>query len=219
MTGAGTAWGYVLAAADVVIALGISAHIALNKRDDRAAVTWLTLVWFSPFVGAALYWMFGVNRIARRAIKLRGPRPAIETGATLGDAILGGLAGPAFLAYEANLIERFRQAPASSGNLVCPLRAGDVAFPDMLRAIEEAKSSVALATYIFNDDVIGRRFVEALCDAQGRGVQVRVLIDGVGALYSFPPIIWRLRRRGVRTERFLASLLPWRMTYLNLRNH
>ncbi|MSO73821.1 MAG: hypothetical protein EXQ99_01530 [Alphaproteobacteria bacterium] len=55
MIEAGSAFGYGLVAIDVVIALGVSAHIALNKRDDRAAVTWLMLVWLSPFVGAALY--------------------------------------------------------------------------------------------------------------------------------------------------------------------
>ena len=46
-----------------------------------------------------------------------------------------------------------------------------------------------------------------------------MLIDGIGALYSIPPVAWRMRRRGVRVERFLTSLIPWRMPYLNLRSH
>ena len=46
-----------------------------------------------------------------------------------------------------------------------------------------------------------------------RGVKVRVLVDGVGALYSLPSVVWRLRRGKVPVERFLYSLAPWRMPY------
>jgi cardiolipin synthase len=121
--------------------------------------------------------------------------------------------------YQANLIRRFHQAPFSAGNRVRLLRLGDAAYPEMLAAIGGAEKSIALSTYIFNDDPLGRRFVEALAAARARGVEVRVLIDGIGALYSIPPVAWRLRRRGVRVERFLTSLIPWRMPYLNLRSH
>jgi len=48
---------------------------------------------------------------------------------------------------------------------------------------------------------------------------VRVLIDGAGQYYTFPPIGLRLRRCGVPYRLFIHSLLPWRMPYLNLRNH
>lgn len=46
-----------------------------------------------------------------------------------------------------------------------------------------------------------------------------MLIDGIGALYSLPTAIGLLRSQGVKTARFLTSILPWRMPYLNLRNH
>jgi cardiolipin synthase len=48
---------------------------------------------------------------------------------------------------------------------------------------------------------------------------VRVLIDGVGQRYSRPPMPRILRRRGVPTAVFLASLVPVKSQYLNLRNH
>ncbi|MGD9537605.1 MAG: phosphatidylserine/phosphatidylglycerophosphate/cardiolipin synthase family protein [Alphaproteobacteria bacterium] len=221
MSGAGPAWWpYLATALDVAVALGTSAHIALHKRDGRSAVAWLAAVWFWPFFGAAVYWMIGVNRIARRAVKLRGPQRFREEGEpTILGAYPGELADAPFLVYQANLIRRFHQAPFSVGNRVRPLRLGDAAYPEMLAAIGAAERSVALASYIFNDDALGRRFVEALAAARARGVEVRVLIDGIGALYSIPPVAWRLRGRGVRVERFLAPLIAWRMPYLNLRSH
>jgi cardiolipin synthase len=62
-------------------------------------------------------------------------------------------------------------------------------------------------------------FVDALHRAVRRGVDVRVLIDGVGVLYSLPSIHSRLRERSIRFGLFMHSLWPWRMPYLNLRNH
>jgi cardiolipin synthase len=89
----------------------------------------------------------------------------------------------------------------------------------MLEAIESARTSIGLATYIFDLDRVGRDFVEALGRAVGRGVQVRTLIDGVGAAYSKPRASVALEERGVHVAQFGRGLVPWRMPYLNLRNH
>ena len=53
----------------------------------------------------------------------------------------------------------------------------------MLAAIEAAEKSVGLMSYIFRADKAGEAFHQALIQAQRRGVQVRVLIDGVGGGY------------------------------------
>ena len=62
----------------------------------------------------------------------------------------------------------------------------------MLAAIADARRSVALSTYIFDNDQTGKSFAEALEAAVSRGVHVRVLIDDVGARYSFPSIVRRI---------------------------
>lgn len=54
-------------------------------------------------------------------------------------------------------------------------------FRDVLSAIAMAKSEVLVESYIFNLDPIGLRVIAALKEAQGRGVQVKVLVDGVGS--------------------------------------
>jgi cardiolipin synthase A/B len=46
-----------------------------------------------------------------------------------------------------------------------------------------------------------------------------VLIDGVGARYSHPPIVGELRKRKVPVARFLPVLAPVPTVYFNLRNH
>ena len=99
------------------------------------------------------------------------------------------------------------------------LKDGEGAYPQMLAAIGAAKSSIAMASYIFREDEAGQAFAEALIAAHARGVEVRVLLDGVGTGYLTAPMLRRLRRGGVQAARFLHTWLPWRMPFLNMRNH
>jgi cardiolipin synthase A/B len=61
------------------------------------------------------------------------------------------------------------------------LRNGEEAFRAMLAAIEAARKSVCLETYIFSASLLGDRFRDALVRAQQRGARVRVLLDAVGS--------------------------------------
>ena len=61
------------------------------------------------------------------------------------------------------------------------LDGGVEAFPRMVEAIEQARSSVVLEMYLFRLDATGHRFVAALSDAAARGVEVRVSLDGWGS--------------------------------------
>ena len=99
------------------------------------------------------------------------------------------------------------------------LEGGDAAYPAMLAAIGDAKHCIAMASYIFRDDAAGRAFADALIAAHRRGVEVRVLLDSVGIGYFFPAAFYRLKAGGVPAARFLHTWLPWRMPFLNMRNH
>ncbi|HTT13740.1 MAG TPA: cardiolipin synthase ClsB [Burkholderiaceae bacterium] len=67
-----------------------------------------------------------------------------------------------------------------AGNRVRLLVNGEEYFPQLLAAIDAARRSIMLETYIFADDNIGARVAAALATAAGRGVAVKVLIDGYG---------------------------------------
>ena len=111
------------------------------------------------------------------------------------------------------------QRPRLPGNEVVALENGENAFPLMLEAIRTARRSVWLSTYIFETDEVGREFIAALAGAAARGVQVRVLVDGIGEWYSWPHAVRLLRRAGVRAARFLPPRLAMPVFSLNLRNH
>jgi cardiolipin synthase len=205
----------VTAAIGLVLAIGTTVHILLRKREVASAVGWIGLVWFAPILGAISYALFGVNRVRSRARQLRltGDDP-------------DGAAAVAYLRGEAEGMDslgrgigRITARQLLTGTAVTIYQDGDAAYPPMLAAIEAAKSSVGLSSYIFRNDAWGGRFIAALIDAKRRGVEVRVLIDGIGGGWLLSPTYHRLRGEGVRAARFMHSLLPWRMPFINLRNH
>jgi cardiolipin synthase len=201
--------------AHVAIAAAVTVHVLLNKRNIGTSISWMGIAWLSPFVGGALYYAFGVNRVKRRARRLRRERShmfLVEEVAP--DAPEAGPLTP--LEYA---IGRLTGLSAESGNKVSLLRNGDNTYPAMLAAIDEAEKSVGIASYIFRDDEAGMPFIEALIRAHRRGVQVRVLIDGIGGGYFRSGTYERLYEAGVPVDRFLHSYVPWKTPFLNLRNH
>jgi cardiolipin synthase len=219
-----TGFQILLGVSHIVLAVVVSAHIVLTKNDVRAAIGWTGLVWLTPVVGSVLYGLFGINRIRRQAGMLRRGR-ALAGGGTAElaalptrDAVLAADT-PASLQGIAAMVGRATGLPLTSGNAVEPLVNGDEAYPAMLAAIDAAARSVWLATYIFDRGRAGDRFVEALGRAVARGVEVRVLVDGVGAHYSRPSILRALRARQVRVATFLPPRIPLFQPYFNLRNH
>jgi cardiolipin synthase len=217
-----TELGRVVAAAlTLLLSVIASAHAVLYKRDSRAAVGWVGLIWFAPIVGAVLYALLGINRIRRQAATQRDPRVLIS-----GQYLVPPAVPPAKLPASltplhtlAELVDRVASRTLTTGNAVRPLVNGDEAYPAMAKAIDDAERSVALSTYIFDNDYAGGLFVDALERAMHRGVEIRVLIDTVGARYSWPSTVRELGRRGVPCARFGRTWLPWRWPYFNLRNH
>jgi cardiolipin synthase len=196
-------------------AVFVSGHVLLRKADVRSALGWIGITWLVPLAGGFLYYLFGINRVTRRALRLH--RLDLEPAAAGGPPTEPRLPEP--IAKLAAIGGRLNTSPLRSGNKVMLLHGGDEAYPQMLEAISQARRSVALSAYIFRDDGIGGKFVEALSAATQRGVAVRVLIDGIGGGYFRSPAWRRLRAEGVPAARFLHTYFPWRMPFLNMRSH
>ncbi|WP_044890399.1 cardiolipin synthase [Myxococcus hansupus] len=215
----------MVAALTVLISVLASAHAVLHKRDVRAAVAWVGLAWLVPVLGGVLYVLLGINRIRRRARSLMLKEehgrflPAPEVAPMKAEALSQPHPEAAPLAPLVRLGDAVVGVPLLPGNRITVLESRRDAYPAMLEAIDAARVSISLCSYIFDNDLAGRRFVEALGAAVQRGVEVRVLVDAVGSRYTWPPILGRLRRAGVRAARFLPSLMPYRLPFANLRNH
>ena len=217
-------WRIIGTAIAIACAIVASTHVVLHKRDVRSAAGWVGLIWLVPWMGAGLYLLLGINRIRRRASHLRKDAPRTRSERSRADhAALGeGERISNVCLHLADLsvaIGNVTGRKLLSGNRLDPLVDGDEAYPAMLTAIANARRSISLATYIFETTGVGARFVEALGRARERGVEIRVLVDDVGARYAWPRASKLLKRVGVPVAHFMPARSVLRAPYFNLRNH
>lgn len=204
----------LLLAAHAALAAFTALHALMHSRDPRAAWGWIAACWLAPILGPVLYLLLGIHRVSSlraRTARSRVLHPSrvppvahalpkeLEELVRIGDATTG--------------------RPLVAGNAVEILHNGDEAYPEMLRAIDAARHTILLSTYIFRGDETGRAFASLLGRARRRGVDVRVLVDAVGDLYSWPRGSDCLREEGVLVGRFQLGRRNLRLPHLNLRNH
>ena len=126
-----------------------------------------------------------------------------------------GVRDPSFLA-SAQALDR---PSMTAGNRVTILENGVQILPGMLAAIHAAEKSVNFESYIFWSDSVGRRFRDALAERARRGVEVRLLLDGVGTAKRLTRSdVELLRNAGCRLEYF-RPIRPWMLDVINRRSH
>jgi len=217
-------WPHILIILSLLLGVPAAIHAVMTKDDVRAAIGWVGVIMLSPILGALIYGILGINLIRRKSIDARRAQVNLSehyhpdsydiSEAQIEDKFGKNLAAMRRLGDTVSL---YRQA---SGNSVTILRGGDETYTAMLGAINQAKRSVLLESYIFDNDHMGRRFAEALAAAVRRGAAVRVLIDAVGARYSVPSIVHRLRREKIPVNVFNGNIIMGlRLPYANLRSH
>lgn len=204
----------------LLLAVAAGIHVVLNKQNEAAAFSWLGIIVLAPLVGAVLYWLFGINRIRRRAQAELSER-GLSTAQTAQECSADLTTMPDQWQQLMRVGQGVHHEPYMPGNTLTPLINGDEAYPAMLETIGEAQRSVVLSSYIFEYDEIGQQFVAALSAAHKRGVFVRVMIDGLGVGYGFSLVRAdrMLRAQGVKTARFLSTWSTTGTRFINLRNH
>lgn len=219
-------WG-TLSVLALIFSIWAASHALIFKRDSRSAAGWVAVIIFSPFVGALLYYLFGINRIQRKAQRL-------SSDTNMDPNSLRNVSDPKeFMAFldrfdqerlfhrqpVMEIGERLGLPPLHPGLTIEPLVTGDQAYPEMLAAIRKAEKSITLLSFIFRKDPVGLEFVDELIEANKRGVQIRVLVDGVGTGSSFLSILGTLRKAGIPCSAFLPISPFFKSHLANMRNH
>ena len=103
------------------------------------------------------------------------------------------------LALEAEIVG----SPLVVGNNVELLVDGPSTYSAMFEAIENAKDSINMETFIFeNDPEIGQRFADLLMSKQRSGVQVNLMYDSVGSLSTPKEFFQTLKDTGINVLEF-----------------
>lgn len=225
----------------VTLSLVIIFHILWKPGDARTSLLWILFVTAFPVFGPLAYLFFGVNTATQKAWeKQTSDRSFLQrhlqraaTGG--GDADAQSL--PNMLTRKNTFQTRMTEPvaaqldhiltclapdhPLLDGNDIRILDEAEAALETMFRAMQAATSHIHLATYIFNDDAIGKRLMGVLAERARAGITVRVLYDEFGSAgASLRGFFWRHRNiPNLHIVGFTQANIFKRKFQLNLRNH
>jgi cardiolipin synthase len=111
--------------------------------------------------------------------------------------------------------------PLIAGNKVTLLFDGPATMKEMMAAARDAKSTINLETYIFDQDPIGLQFADLLIEKRRHGVTVNVLYDSVGTFGTPQAFFDRMKAAGITLVAFnpvnpAARIGKWE---INNRDH
>ena len=186
----------------------VASHSLHQRRHPAAAIAWVMGILLLPFLTLPLYLTFGSRKLLAPS-----PVPGTRGLAVAASPTSATAARAQQLARAMGLPE-----PVAYDNLA--LHAdGKQALAALRHLIDGAIRSLEVSTFIFGRDVLGEDIAERLKQRARDGVQVRLLIDGIGIYMGGYPDIKGFREAGVDVVRFVPPFRSPKRGRTNLRNH
>ncbi|MFY9153778.1 MAG: cardiolipin synthase [Prolixibacteraceae bacterium] len=204
----------------------IAILIILENRNPVKTISWILVLVLLPFLGIVIYLFFGQEYRKTKMFSRKGLKD-LEKLRNLTLEQLDNLPKNHFrindLLYSKkrlmNLLLSNSNALLTSDNELKVLRNGKETFPEIFKAIEQAKHHIHLEYYIIEDDKIGNQLREMLIRKAKEGIEVRLIFDDVGS--------WELKRKfiqsmsdvGIMVDCFMKVRFPMLTSRVNYRNH
>lgn len=197
-------WSPRLTAHSLVVVISLLVYVLTTRaeherRPPSIAIAWVLGLIAVPYLVLPMYLLFGRRKLPRRVLTGSGSRLHSAHWAE-------------------DLIESFGLA-ASAPCSIAMHRDGEESAAGLFDTMSGAARRLDICTYILGDDAFGREAVRRMIECAGRGVTVRFLIDGVGALRLPRSCLSDLKRGGVETAIFSPLLARKTQGPRNLRDH
>ena len=218
-------WFIISAIIYVFIVIAVCLRILYDTRSTSKTFAYLLVAILIPVIGIIIYFAVGANyrknklyskKIVRDNKLLEHIRERIvnesEKSWKTGEAEVKSHKKLARLLLNDN-------SPLSGGNEVKLLINGENKFPEVLKALAEAKHHIHIEYYIFEDDNIGNQIKDLLIKKAYEGVKVRFIYDDFGSRSIRKTIVKELLEAGVEAFPFYKIFFIALSNRTNYRNH
>lgn len=182
-----------------VLTYVLTTRVERDRRPPSIAIAWVLGMIAVPYLVLPMYLIFGRRKLPRRILQWSG-------------------VGSHCIHWAEDLIESFGLPPCAPAEIHMH-RDGEESAAALFAVMSAAGRRLDICTYILGDDAFGRRAMLCMMECAQRGVRVRLLIDGVGALQLPRSCIEHLSRAGVETAIFSPLFARKTQGPRNLRNH
>ena len=209
----------------VITVIAVCARVVYFTNHPTKTLGYLLLIIFVPIIGIIFYFSFGLNYRKNELYSKKlinddslWQQVRAEICAS-SDRILQSLDEKSRPDLQLVRYLTSELSPLTSGNTAKLLVNGEDKFPEVIKAIEEAKEHIHIEYYIYENDLIGREIADLLIKKAKEGVKVRFIYDDFGARGIRKNIARKLRAETVEAYPFYEIVFIRLANRLNYRNH
>ncbi|GGZ91487.1 cardiolipin synthase [Ignatzschineria ureiclastica] len=210
----------------ILFILAVCVKIIMDTTSVSKTLGYLVLIVFLPLFGVILYLSLGVNyrnkAMYDKKLEYNGDLKEeiyqytkhIEEGAeATGNPVIDQFKR---LAHSVSTEDVHWM---SLNNDVMLLKNGEGKFPEVIKAIENAKETIHIEYYIVRNDVIGNKIKDLLIQKAKEGVKVRFIYDDFGSKHIRKKYAEEMRQAGIEVFPFRKLLFIFWANRVNYRNH
>ncbi|ACD22613.1 cardiolipin synthase [Clostridium botulinum] len=194
--------------------------VFIEKRDTTTIWAWLLILFIFPFFGFILYLSFGQN-ISKKKIfskkavidKKKIKKILADLNKDLHNEVAEEYMDLIKMNFSAN------DSIYTKENQVKTYINGEDKFKDLMNDIKNANSFINIEYYIFRFDNLGSKLIESLKEKVECGIEVRLLVDGMGSKSLTKKQIKYIKSCGIKFSVFFPNIAPYINLRLNYRNH
>lgn len=197
----------------LVVMLGLviyatASHTRRQRRHPSAAIAWVISLILLPYVTLPLYLIFGSRKVVnnRRAASTQvaaHPSSNRDKSSAQSGQLAAAIGLPEVATFERLTIHQ------DGGHALQALRT----------MIGSANLTLDVCSFLLGRDQLGDEIARLLIQRAQAGVQIRLLIDGIGFYLGGHPNLKRLTAAGVKVALFVSPLGSALRGRTNLRNH
>lgn len=195
--------------------------IFIERKEPTTTWAWLIILIALPGIGLILYLLLGQNLSRQKIFREKKLADKIKRYKLISNHELPNFDSEINENYEDLILMNYNHSGAiyTTGNEVKTYINGEDKFRDLFNDIRAAKSFIHIEYYIFRYDDLGKALIKELHEKTKDGVEVRLVIDGMGSKRITKKIIKEIESYGIKMAIFFPGVLPHINTRINYRNH
>ena len=159
--------------------------IILDNKKPEKAFAFIFLILLVPIAGVIIYLLFGAQYQKKKMLTKKRYFDKVYLHQVSEATKLTPITNPeSSYSKLPTLFYTLEQVNFTNNNNIEVLINGEEKFPRLLGEINKAKKSIHLDYYIIEDDTIGNKIFDLLCQKAQSGVKVRLIFDDVGSSIS-----------------------------------
>lgn len=200
----------------------IGTMMFIERRKPEVIISWLVILTFVPILGFLFYIIFGsgLSLKTRRMLKRK-----IRYEDTYESFVWKELLRLPELSEEERELALFNERNAKSlpyfDNDIQVFTFGREKIEALKKDLLNAKHSINMEYYIFDDEGVGKEIMQILCDKAREGIKVKLIFDSVGCIRAPRRFFKKLKKVGGEVAEFFPPLFGIRLINfkMNYRNH